>query len=159
MAMCGGDKDRATGVSSLTNEEPLVIVKACVDIVWKVIREDGGDSRYGVVGKGEASLCRGGRGSVRQRAFGTEDGDIGCGWGTRGHGGSKVFASGGSDEDVVGVDGNILMERGEEESVEDFLGDLGRSGRHGRWDETIELVSFYDVRRPGFLRGIFGWLS
>ena len=36
-AMCGGDKDRAARVPSLTNEEPLVVVKACVDIVWEVI--------------------------------------------------------------------------------------------------------------------------
>ena len=50
--MCGGDKDRATGVSSLTNEEPLVVVKACVDIVWEVVGEDCGDSRYSVVREG-----------------------------------------------------------------------------------------------------------
>ena len=77
-AMCGGDKDRATRVSSLTNEEPLVVVKARVDIVWKVIRENGGDSRYGVVGKGEASLCRGGCRSAFEGAFGAEDGNVGC---------------------------------------------------------------------------------
>ena len=35
--MCGGDKDRATRVSSLTNEEPLVVMKACVDIVREVV--------------------------------------------------------------------------------------------------------------------------
>ena len=35
--LCGGDKDRTAGVSSLTNEEPLVIVKACVDVVWEVV--------------------------------------------------------------------------------------------------------------------------
>ena len=69
----------------MANEEPLVVVKACVNIVWKVVREDGGDSRYGVVGKGEASLCRGGRGSVCQGTFGTEDGHIGRGWGICGH--------------------------------------------------------------------------
>ena len=129
--MRGGDKDRATRVSSLTNKEPLVVVKACVDIVGKVVREDGGDSRYGVVGKGEASLRRGGRGSVRQGTFSTEDGYIGCGWGPRGHRGSEVFASRGSDKDIVGVDGDILVKRGKEESVEDFLGYAGRRGRHG----------------------------
>ena len=129
--MCGGDKDRATGVSSLTNEEPLVVVKACVDIMWEVIGEDCGDSRYGVVREGEASLCCGGCGSVRQRAFGAEDGHIGRDWGIGGHRGSEVFTSGGSDEDIVGVDGNVLVERGEEEGIEDFLGDSGRSGRHG----------------------------
>ena len=130
--MCGGDKDRATRVSSLTNEEPLVVVKSSVDIVWKVVGEDCGDSRYSVVGERETSLCRGGCGSVRQRTSGAEDGYIGCGRGIGGHRGSEVFASGGSDEDVVGVDGNVLMERGKEEGVKDFLGDLGGSGRHGQ---------------------------
>ena len=37
MAVRGGDEDRATGVSSLTPEEPLVIVKARVDVMWEVI--------------------------------------------------------------------------------------------------------------------------
>ena len=37
MALRGGDKDRATGVSALANEEPLVVVKAGVDIVGEVI--------------------------------------------------------------------------------------------------------------------------
>ena len=36
-AMCGGNKDRATRVSSLTNEEPLVVVKAGVDIMREVV--------------------------------------------------------------------------------------------------------------------------
>jgi hypothetical protein len=157
--MCGGDKNRAARVPSLTNEEPLVVVKACVDIVWEVIGEDGGNGRRGVVRKGKTSLCCGGRGSVSKRALGAENRDVSCGWSCSGHWGSEVFTSGGSDEDIIGVDGNIFVERGEEESVEDFLGDLGRSGRHGRWDETIELVSSYNVRRPGFLRGIFGWFS
>jgi hypothetical protein len=36
-AMHGGDEDRATRVSSLTNEEPLGVVEACVDIMWEVV--------------------------------------------------------------------------------------------------------------------------
>ena len=128
--MCGGDKDRATWVSSLTNEEPLVVVKSCVDIVWEVVGEDCGDSRYSVVREGETSLCRGRCGNVRQGSSGVEDGYIGRGWGIGGRRGSEVFASGGSDEDVVGVDGNVLVERGKEEGVEDFLSDLGGSRRH-----------------------------
>jgi hypothetical protein len=129
-------------MSSLANEEPLVVVKACIDIVWEVIGEDCGDGRYSVVREGETSLCRGRRGSVRQRTFGVEDGYIGHDRGIGSHRGSEVFASRGSDEDVVGVNGNVLVERGKEESIEDFLGDLGRSGRHGRWSETIEPISF-----------------
>ena len=111
--MCGGDKDRATRMSSLTNEEPLVVVKVRVDIVWKVIRENGGDSRYGVVGKGEASLCRGGRGRVREGVFGAENRDISRSRDSGIHGGSEVYSSWGGDKDIVGVNGDVLMERGE----------------------------------------------
>ena len=131
MAVGGWNKDRATRVSPLANEEPLVVVKAGVDIMGKVIREDCGDSCGSVVREREASLCCGRYGSVRQRTSGAEDGYIGRGRGVGGHRRSEVFASGGSDEDVVRVDGNVLMERGKEEGVEDFLGDLRRSGRHG----------------------------
>ena len=131
--MCGGDKDRATGVSSLANEEPLVVVKACVNVVREIIREDRGDGRDSVVGKGETSLRRGGCGSIRERTSGAEDGYIGCSGGVCGHWGSKVFTSWGSDEDVVGVNSDILMEWSEEESVEDFLGCPRGSGRHGDW--------------------------
>ena len=129
--MRGRDEDRASWVSSLTNEEPLVVVKACVDIVWEVVREDGSNSRDGVVRKGKASLCCGGRGSVFEGTFGAENGDIGRSWSCGGHRGLKVFAPRGSDKDVVGVDGDVLVERGEEESVEYFLGFAGRRGRHG----------------------------
>ena len=37
VAMRKGDKDRAARVSPLTNEEPLVVVKACIDIMWEVV--------------------------------------------------------------------------------------------------------------------------
>ena len=128
--MCGGNKDRATRVSSLTNEEPLVVVKACVDIVREVIRENRGDSRYSVVREGEAPLRRGRYGSVRQRTSSAEDGYIGCDWGIGGHRGSEILAARRSDKHVIGIDGDVFVKRGEEESVEDFLCDLGRSGRH-----------------------------
>ena len=129
--MCRGDKDRAAGMSSLANEEPLVVVKARVDVMRKIVREDCGDSRNSVTREGEAALRGGRRGSIRQWTSGTKDGYIGCGWGVCGHRGSEVFAPRRSDKDVVGVNGNILVERGKKEGVEDFLGDLGRSGRHG----------------------------
>ena len=117
----------------MANEEPLVVVKAGIDIVGEIVREDRGYGRDGMVREGETALRGGGRGSVRQRSSGTEDGDIGCGRGVCGHRGSKVFAAWGGDKNVVGVDGNILVERSEEESVEDFLGYLRGSGRHGDW--------------------------
>ena len=130
--MRGGNKDRAAGVSSLTNEEPLVVVETGVDIVRKVVRKDCGDGRDGVIGERETSLCRGRCGGVCERASGTEDRNINCGWSRGGHWGSEVFATRGGDKDVVGVNGDILVKRGEKESVEYFLGYAGRSGRHGR---------------------------
>ena len=157
--MCGGDKDRATRVSSLTNEEPLVVVKACVDIVWEVIRENGSNSRNGVIGERETPLRCGGCRSVRERAFSTEDGYISRGWGSRGYRGSEVFTSRGSNKDIVRVNGDIFVERSEEEGVEDFLSDLGGSGRHCRWRKAVDAVLSYNVLRPGFLRGMFGWFS
>ena len=79
-AMCGGDKDRATGVASLTNEEPLMVMESSIDIVWKVVREDGSYGCNSVVGKGKAPLRRGGSRSIHEGAFGTENGDVSCDW-------------------------------------------------------------------------------
>ena len=158
-AVRGGDKDCATRVSSLTNEEPLVVVKSCVDAVREVVGEDCGDSRCGVVGKGEVTLCRGGRGSVRKGTFGAENGDIGRSRGNGIHWGSEIFVARRGDEYVIGVDGDVLVEWSKEESIEDFLGYLRGSGRHGEWGRNIRTSLFYNARRPGFLRGIFGWLS
>ena len=127
----GRDKDRATGMSSLANEEPLMVVKAGVDIMGEVIRKDCSDSRDSVVREGKTSLRRGGSRSVRERVFRAEDGDIGRGWSGGSHRGSKVLSTRGSDEDVVGVDGDVFVEWGEEEGVEDFLGYAGGCRRHG----------------------------
>jgi hypothetical protein len=131
-AMHGGDKDRATGVLSLTNEEPLVIVKSCIDVMWEIVREDGGDSRGSMVWEGEAALCRGGYRGIHEGSFGAEDGDIGRDWGSGSRRGSEVFTLRGGNKDVVGVNGDVLVKRGEEESIEYFLGYVGRCGRHGR---------------------------
>ena len=131
-AMGGRDKDRAMGMSSLANEEPLMVMKAGVDIMGEVIRKDCSDGRGSVVREGEASLRCGRRGSIHERTFGAEDRYISCGGGTRGHWGSKVFTSRRGDKDIVGVNGDVLVEQSEEESVEDFLSDLGGSGRHRR---------------------------
>ena len=138
--MGGRDEDCATRVSSLANEEPLVVVKACVDIVWEVVREDCGNSRGSVVGEGEASLCRGGRRSGLKRAFGAEDGDVGRSRGSSSHWGSEVFASGGGDEHVVGINGDVFMKWGEEESVKDFLSYTRGSGRHRWWEGANEVA-------------------
>ena len=132
-AMCGGDKDRATGVSPLANEEPLVVVKSCVDVVWEVVGEDCGDSRYSVVREGKTSLRRGRCGGICEGSSGTKDRDISRARGICGHRGSEVFTARGGDEDVVGVNGDILVKRGEEKRVEYFLGYARRCGRHDCW--------------------------
>ena len=128
--MRGGDKDRTTGVSSLANEEPLVVVEACIDVMGEVVREDGSDGRDSVVRKGKTSLRRGGSRSVHEWLFRAEDRDVGHGWSGGSHRGSEIFAAGRSDEHVVGVNGDILVKRGEEKGIENLLSDLGRSGRH-----------------------------
>ena len=131
-AVRGRDKDRVARVSSLTNEEPLVVVKACVDIVWEVVGKDCGDGRDGVIREGEASLCRGGCGSVCKGASGFKDRDVSRDRGSGRHRGSEVFTSRRGNENVIRVDGDVFVERGEEEGVENFLGDLGGCRRHCR---------------------------
>ena len=135
--MRGGDKDCASRVSSLTNEEPLVVVKTRVDIVRKVVGENCGNGRGSVVREGETPLRCGRCGSVPEGAFGAEDGDIGRGWSGSSHRGSKVLSTRGSDEDVVRVNGDIFVERGEEEGVKDFLSYLWGSGRHRCREKSV----------------------
>ena len=111
--MGGRDKDGAARVSSLANEEPLVVVETGVDIVREVVGKDCGDSRGGVVGEGKTPLRRSGCRSVCKGAFGAEDRDVGRAWGSGGHRGAEVFATRGSDKHVVGIDGNVFVEWGE----------------------------------------------
>ena len=125
--MCGWDKDHTMGVSSLANEKPLVVVKACINVVWEIIREDCGS---GVIRKGEAPLHHSGCGSVFERSLGAKNGDVGQGWGGRSHWRSKVLTSRGGDKDIIRIDGDVLVERGEEKGVEDFLSYSGGGGRH-----------------------------
>ena len=129
-SMCGWDEDCATRMSPLTNEEPLMVVKACVDIMWEVVQEDCGDGHDSVVREGEAPLRHGRSGNVHKRAFRAKNRDISRDWGGGGHQGSEILASRGGDENIVRVNGDILVKRGKEEGVEDFLGYLGGSGRH-----------------------------
>ena len=57
----------------MANEEPLVVVEADVDIAREVVGKDCGNSRDGVVGKGETSLRRGRCRGVFERTLGAED--------------------------------------------------------------------------------------
>ena len=131
--MGGRDKDRAARVSSLANEEPLVVVEAGVDIVREVVGKDCGDSRGSMVGKGKTPLRRGGCWGIYEGTFGTEDGDIGRDRGIDAHRRSEVFAAWGGYKDIVGVDSDVFVERGKKEGVKNLLSDLGRGGRHGEW--------------------------
>ena len=85
-------------------------------------------------------LRRGESRSVLERTFRAKDGDVGRDWSGGGHRGSEVLSMRGSDEDVVGVDGDIFVERGKEEGVKDFLGYAGGRRRHGQWRAVIETV-------------------
>ena len=78
-----------------------------------------------MVRKGKTPLRHGGCGSVHERMFSAENGDIGRDQGSGVHRGSEVFTTRRGNEDIVGVNGNIFVERGEEEGVKDFLSDLG----------------------------------
>ena len=127
----GGDKDRATRVSSLANEEPLVVVETGVDIMREVVGKDRSDSRDGVIREGKTPLRRGGCGGVCEGTPGTEDRDVSRTRGIGGRRGSGVVAARRGDEDVVGVDSDVLVKWGEEESVEYFLGYARRCGGHG----------------------------
>ena len=140
MTVCGRDEDRATRVSSLTNEEPLMVVEACVDVVWEVIRKNRGYGCNGVIWKQETSLGHGGRGSVLKRASSVENGDIGRDWSDGGHQGSEVFVSGGGDKNIIGVDGDVLVVWGKQEGVKDFLSYLGGSGRHCWWTRSVTIA-------------------
>ena len=137
--MGGRDENRATRVSSLTNEEPLMVVKACVDIMLEVVRKNRGNGCNSVIGERETPLCHGGSGGIRKRAFRAENRDIGGDWSGSSHWGSEALASRGGDKDIVGVDGDVLMKWGKEKGIEDFLSYLGGSGRHG-WKGTVQTV-------------------
>ena len=104
----------------------------------------------------EAPLCHGGCRGVFEGALGAKDRDISRDRGVRGHRRSEVFAAGRRDEDIIGVNGDILVERGEEKGVENLLSDAGRGRRHLSMMEVQQGNLFYNVRRPGFRRGMFG---
>ena len=83
-----------------------------------------------MIGEGETPLRRGRCGSFLEGSCSAEDRNLSRDWCGRGHRRSEVLSLRGGNEDVVGVNGDVLVKQGKEESVEDFLGDLGRSGRH-----------------------------
>ena len=100
-------------------------------------------------------MRRGGCWGVHEKTLGTEDQDVGCNRGIGVHWGSEVFVSRGGDENIIRVDGNVFMKRGEEEGVKDFLGNSGGSGRHRWWEDDRDRFSFIML----FARVFFGACS
>ena len=63
----------------------------------------------------------------------------------------------GGNVDIIGVNGDIVMERGEEKSIEQFLGDTRGSGRHcvlERWQ--FDHVSFIFFIAQAFIAACSG---
>ena len=116
----------------MTNEEPLIGVESGINIVWEVIGKDCCDSSDSMVRERETSLCHSRHWFSGEGSSGTKNGDVSRNWGVGGHWWSEFFASRSGDIDVVGVDGDIVMERGKKKGVEHFLSYAGGSGRHGR---------------------------
>ena len=129
-AVRGRDEDRATGVSSLANEEPLIDMDLGIDIMREVIGKDCSDGSDCMIGEGETSLCCSRHRFGGEGSSGTENGDVSCDWGVSSYWGLEVLLARGGDIDIVRVDGDIIVKWGEEEGVEDFLSNLGGSGRH-----------------------------
>ena len=96
----------------------MVGMELGIDIVWEVIEKDCCDGSNCMIGKGKTPLrCSrywfSGKGSS-----GTKNRDVGRDEGVGSHWGSKVLPSRSGDIDIVGIDGDIVVEQGEKEGVE-----------------------------------------
>ena len=131
-AMHGRDEDRAARMSPLTNEEPLIGVEPGIDIVWEVIGKDCCDGSNCMIGERETSLCHSRHWFSGEGLSGTKNGDISRDRGIGRHRGSEVLSSRSGDIDVIRVDGDVIVERGEKEGVKHVLSYTGGSGRHDR---------------------------
>ena len=92
-AMRRGDEDRAMRVSSLANEEPLVVVKAGIDIVGKVVRQNGSDGGDRMIRDRKTALRHGRKQHGSEGLSCAQDRDVSHGRGVSGHWGSEVFAT------------------------------------------------------------------
>jgi hypothetical protein len=132
LAVRGGNEDRAAGVSPLTNEEPLIGMESGIDIVWEVIGKDCCDSSDCMIGERETSLCCSRRWFSGEGSSSTKNGDVSRDRGVGNHRGLEVLPSRSGNIDVVRVDSDIIMERGEKKGVKHFLSYTGGCRRHGR---------------------------
>ena len=83
-----------------------------------------------MIGEGKAPLRHSGHGDISQRLSRAQNRDVsGCS-GSGSHWGLRVFSSGEGDKNIVGIDSDIFVKRGEEEGIEKFARDLRQSGRH-----------------------------
>ena len=126
----GGDEDCAARVSSLSNEEPLVVMEVCVNVVGKVVREDCRNGGNCMIRERKTPLCCGRYWGIFQRSSRRQNRDVCRYRGISSHQGSIILSAWRGNVDVVRVDGDIVVEWGEEEGVEQFLGNARRSGRH-----------------------------
>ena len=130
VSMRRGDKDHAAGVSSLTNEEPLRVVQSGVDIMREVVRKDCRNGSNCVIGEGKTFLHCGGYWFGGKGSPCAKNGDVGRDRGASSHWGSEILLLRRGDEDIVGVNGDIFMKGGEEESIKQLACNLGQSRRH-----------------------------
>ena len=117
-------------MSSLSDEEPLLVMKVGIDVMWEVIGEDGRNGGNSVIWKWKTPLCRGRGGNVTEGLSCAQDRDVSHNGRVGGRWWSEVFPSRGSNIDVVRIHSDVVVEWGEKEGVENFLGDARRSGRH-----------------------------
>ena len=133
--MCGGtvrrgDEDRASGVLALANKEPLVGVEPGIDIMWEVIGKDGCDGSDSMVRERETPLCHSRHWFGREGSSCTQNGDVGHSGGVGDHRGSEILSSRSGDIDVIRINGDVVVERGEKEGIKQFLSHARGSGRH-----------------------------
>ena len=98
--------------------------------MWEIIGEDSRDGGDCMIGEGEAPLCHGGDRCIGKQSASSENRDVGREGRISGHRGSEVFSARRGNVHIIGVDGDVVVKRGKEEGVEQFLGNAGGSGRH-----------------------------
>ena len=119
-------------VSSLSYKEPLIGMEPGVDVMWEVIRKDCRDGGDSMIRERGTPLRRSGYWFGRKGTSCAQDRDISCHGSVDSPRGPEVFSSRGGDIDVIGVNGDIIMERGKKEGVKYFLSYAGGCRRHSR---------------------------
>ena len=95
-----------------------MVVKSGVNVVREVVGKDSGDGSYSMIGKREASLCRSRDWRSGERLTSSKNRHISRSGGVGGHWGSVVFSMRRGHIDIVGVNGDIVMEWSKKEGIE-----------------------------------------